>query len=156
MSYYGESRCLRGTFRHMDAKNIGQVWFWPHHLLTVCDLRGYSQMSGHPPVSILTLSILTFYHGRIFSWAHCHPEHRLHSLGCLIAISQTCPVWLKCQKQTNVSSLSHIRLFVTPWNVAYQASPPMAFSKQEYWSGLPFPSPKKVNIKKAKSIRWDI
>ena len=50
-------------------------------------------MSGHPPVSILTLSILTFYHGRIFSWAHCHPEHRLHSLGCLIAISQTCPVW---------------------------------------------------------------
>ena len=30
---------------------------------------------------------------------------------------------------------------VTPWTVAYQAPPPMRFSRQEYWSGLPFPSP---------------
>ena len=37
--------------------------------------------------------------------------------------------------------LSHVRLFVTPWTVAYQASPSMGFSRQEYWSGLPFPSP---------------
>ena len=29
----------------------------------------------------------------------------------------------------------------TPWTVAYQASPSMGFSRQEYWSGLPFPSP---------------
>ena len=40
-----------------------------------------------------------------------------------------------------VKSLSCVRLNVTPWNVAYQASPSMAFSRQEYWSGLPFPSP---------------
>ena len=38
-------------------------------------------------------------------------------------------------------SLSHIRLFVTPWTVAYQAPPSMGFSRQEHWSGLPFPSP---------------
>ena len=31
--------------------------------------------------------------------------------------------------------------FVTPWTVAYQASQSMGFSRQEYWSGLPFPSP---------------
>ena len=37
-------------------------------------------------------------------------------------------------------SLSRVRLFVTPWTVAYQASPSMGFSRQEYWSGLPFPS----------------
>ena len=30
---------------------------------------------------------------------------------------------------------------MTPWTVAYQASPSMGFSRQEYWSGLPFPSP---------------
>jgi len=30
---------------------------------------------------------------------------------------------------------------VTPWTVAYQAPPSMGFSRQEYWSGLPFPSP---------------
>ena len=38
-------------------------------------------------------------------------------------------------------SLSCVRLFATPWTVAYQASPSMGFSRQEYWSGLPFPSP---------------
>ena len=45
-----------------------------------------------------------------------------------------------------VKSLSHVRLFVTPWAVAHQASPSMGFSRQgfsrqEYSSGLPFPSP---------------
>ena len=36
---------------------------------------------------------------------------------------------------------SRVQLFATPWTVAYQASPSMGFSRQEYWSGLPFPSP---------------
>ena len=40
-----------------------------------------------------------------------------------------------------VKSLSHIRLFATSWSVAHQAPPSMGFSRQEYWSGLPFPSP---------------
>ena len=39
-----------------------------------------------------------------------------------------------------MKSLSHVQLFVTPWTVAHQAPPPMGFSRQEYWSGLPFPS----------------
>ena len=37
--------------------------------------------------------------------------------------------------------LSRVRLFATPWTVAYQAPLFMGFSRQEYWSGLPFPSP---------------
>ena len=37
--------------------------------------------------------------------------------------------------------LSRVRLFATPWSVAYQAPPSMGFSRQECWSGLPFPSP---------------
>ena len=40
-----------------------------------------------------------------------------------------------------LKSLSCVLLFVTPWTVAYQAPPSMEFSRQEYWSGLPFPSP---------------
>ena len=36
---------------------------------------------------------------------------------------------------------SHIRLFATPWTVARQSPLPMGFSRQEHWSGLPFPSP---------------
>ena len=42
---------------------------------------------------------------------------------------------------SEVKSLSHVQLFVTPWNVAYQAPLSMGFSRQECWSGLPFPSP---------------
>ena len=37
--------------------------------------------------------------------------------------------------------LSHVRLVVTPWTAAYQAPASMGFFRQEYWSGLPFPSP---------------
>ena len=39
-----------------------------------------------------------------------------------------------------VKSLSHLRLFVTPWTAAHQAPPSMGVSRQEYWSGLPLPS----------------
>ena len=38
-------------------------------------------------------------------------------------------------------SRCHVRLFATPWTVAYQAPLSMGFSRQECWSGLPFPSP---------------
>ena len=41
-----------------------------------------------------------------------------------------------------VKSLSRVRLFATPWTIAYQAPLSMGFSRQEYWSGLPFPSPR--------------
>ena len=40
-----------------------------------------------------------------------------------------------------LQSLSRVRLFATPWTVAYQAPPSMGFSRQEYWNGLSFPSP---------------
>ena len=40
-----------------------------------------------------------------------------------------------------VKSLSHVRLFETPWTAAHQAPPSMGFSRQEYWSGVPLPSP---------------
>ena len=43
--------------------------------------------------------------------------------------------------KVKVKSLSRVRLFTTPWTVAYQAPRSMGFSRQEYWSGLPFPSP---------------
>ena len=40
-----------------------------------------------------------------------------------------------------VKSLSHVQLFVIPWTVAYNAPLSMGFSRKEYWSGLPYPSP---------------
>ena len=44
-------------------------------------------------------------------------------------------------RKVKVKLLSCVQLFATPWAVAHQASPSMGFSRQEYWSGLPFPSP---------------
>ena len=46
--------------------------------------------------------------------------------------------------KVKVKSLGRVRLFVTPWTAAHQAPPPMGFSRQEYWSGVPSPSPGKV------------
>ena len=43
--------------------------------------------------------------------------------------------------KVKVKLLSHVRLLVTPWTAAHQAPPPMGFSRQEYWSGVPLPSP---------------
>ena len=50
--------------------------------------------------------------------------------------------------KVNVKSLSRVWLFATPWTAAYQAPPSMGFSTQEYWSGVPFPSPMHTTIYK--------
>ena len=53
--------------------------------------------------------------------------------------------------KVKVKSLSRVRLFATPWTVAYHAPPPsMGFSRQEYWSGSPLPSP--TGLKKQKEV----
>ena len=49
--------------------------------------------------------------------------------------------WTEQYGQSEVKSLSRVQLFATPWAVVYQALSSMGFSRQEYWNGLPFPSP---------------
>ena len=51
-----------------------------------------------------------------------------------------CHFLLQCMK-VKVKSLSRVWLLATPWTAAYQAPRSMGFSRQEYWSGLPLPSP---------------
>ena len=48
--------------------------------------------------------------------------------------------------KVKVKSLSRVRPSATPWTAAFQAPPSMGFSRQEYWSGLPLPSPRKASI----------
>ena len=45
-------------------------------------------------------------------------------------------------QRMTVKLFSHVQLLATPWTVAYQAPPSIGFSRQEYWSGLPLPSPR--------------
>ena len=49
-----------------------------------------------------------------------------------------CHFLLQCMK---VKLLSRVQLLATPWTAAYQAPPSMGFARQEYWSGVPLPSP---------------
>ena len=61
-------------------------------------------------------------------------------------MSNTWPLRGYCTPETwlehvGTETLENVRLFATPWTVAYLASLSMGFSRQEYWSGKPFPSP---------------
>ena len=49
--------------------------------------------------------------------------------------------------KVKVKSLSRVRLLVTSWTAAYRAPPSMGFSRQEYWSGVPLPSPLQYKVK---------
>ena len=54
--------------------------------------------------------------------------------------------------KVKVKSLSCVRLLVTPWTVAHQDPPSMGFSRQEYWSGVPLPSPVHDTISRQKPV----
>ena len=62
-----------------------------------------------------------------------------------------CYFLLQCMNvKSERKSLSRVRLLATPRSVAYQAPPPMGFSRQEYWSGLPLPSPSGIANRRQK------
>ena len=67
---------------------------------------------------------------------------------CFFILQHTCSLEEKLWQTSGgvcvcvcVKSLSRVRLFATPWTVAHQTPLSIGFSRQEYWSGLPFPSP---------------
>ena len=73
-----------------------------------------------------------------------------------------CHFLLQCRK-VKMKSLSCVRLLATPWTAAHQAPPSVGFSRQEYWSGLPLPSPDKKDwnlpkiilyIQRQVTMRW--
>ena len=111
------------------SKVVCKVWRWRF-------LAGWHTSSGKPAEvdsnQIKTLIENNQYYtmqeiANILKISKSSVENHLHQL--------------EVKWRSEVKSLSHVRLFVTPWTVAYQAPPSMGFSRQEYWSGLPFPSP---------------
>ena len=68
-----------------------------------------------------------------------------HLVQCLVHTVML-KVQLLCRKrkERKVKSLSRVQLFATPQTIAHKASLSMGFSRQEYWSGLPFPSPEDI------------
>ena len=69
---------------------------------------------------------------------------RMHNAATALENSLVVPQKIKhriTMKSSEVKSLSRVRLSAIPWAIVYQASLSMGFSRQEYWGGLPFPSP---------------
>ena len=68
-----------------------------------------------------------------------------------VALGDNVCVWLSLfsghLKLSSVQLLSHVLLFTTPWTAAYQALLSMGLPRQEYWNGLPLPSPKVCLVK---------
>ena len=59
------------------------------------------------------------------------------------------------ESESEVAQSLSVRLLATPWTAASQAPPSMGFSRQEYWSGLPFPSLEKV-MATSSILDWEI
>ena len=70
-----------------------------------------------------------------------------------VAIS-FCNAW---KWKVKVKSLGRVQLLATPWTAAHQALPSLGFSRQEHWSGLPFPSPmhESEKLKWSRSVVYD-
>ena len=76
----------------------------------------------------------------LWRWFHgCEPMSKITKLCTLDTCNLSC---VSYTLKVKVKLLSCVQLFATPWTVAYQAPPSMGFSRWEYWTGLPFPSPR--------------
>ena len=117
-----------------------------HFLLQCMKVKSESEVTQSCPTrrdpvdySLPGSSIHGIFQARVLEWG---------------AIAFSAPAWQADalpseppgKTQVKVKSLSRVRLFATPWTAAYQAPPSVGFSRQEYWSGVPLPSPKSVQV----------
>ena len=110
--------------------------YWFHHISTWIHHR-YTQVPHPEPSSLLLPRTIPLGHPSVlfnFKILYCNRIFHYFTLCMCICIS-FCVCVCVCE------SLNHVWLFVTLWTVAHQAPLSMEFSRQEIWSGLPFPSP---------------
>ena len=122
-----------GVLRFMELQRVGHNWAtelnwdtWVHHGYLWSRYQYYTAgliLEREPSIPML----------RNDTW-----EWKVGKEG---EVSHDVRGGVNTQKEKKVKWLSHVWLFATPWTVAYQAPPSVGFSRQEYWSGLPFPSP---------------
>ena len=117
----------RVNLKALPRNMFGQVWFFSNQWLLTATAAAKSLQScptlcdpidSSPPGS----PVPGIFQARTLEW---------------VAISFS-NAW---KWKVKVKSLSHARLLATPWTAAYQAPPSMGFSRQEYWSRVPLPSP---------------
>ena len=98
----------------------------------------------HDPMDCIGSSVNGILQARILGWVAMPSSRDLPYPGIEL-MSLTSPAlargFFTISAAWKAQSLSRVRLFVTPWTVGCQAPLSMGFSRQEYWSGWPFPSP---------------
>ena len=99
-------------------------------------------------------NLVPYPHGRYALCSRCvHSVYvMVRILGQKIKVQSYAQHFPNYVKWSEVKLLSHVELLATPWTAAYQAPPSMAFSRQEYWSGVPFPSPNYVVMDKLQNL----
>ena len=122
--------CDSWTIKKAERRRIDafELWYWRRLLTVPCAARRSNQsilkkINAEYSLEDLMLKLQYFSH-----------------------LMQTVKSLKKCLmlgkiERVKEKSLIRVQLFTTPWTVAYQAPPSMGFSRQEYWSGLPSPSP---------------
>ena len=105
----------------------------------------------NPPSGLLLVSIfscvksfhITFgvFFGKPIKNIHLNGYTCVYVAEFLHCLPEIITILLIGYSESEAKSLSCVRLFETLWTVAHQAPPSMGFSRQEYWSGVPFPSP---------------
>ena len=93
-------------------------------------------------IQLPNTQFISLFNNKIYS----HDNPHIFQQGRLLGCSYITSPWLNFTFDVSflcapVKLLSRVQLIATPWTVAYQAPPSMGFSRQEYWSGLPLPSP---------------
>ena len=132
---------LFGGYYHLpSAKNIDTLKILLHFLKNFFRMLCYPNLIKHK--FALLLDLLKSYQFNQFISVHI--DTKLPIIGLSFPLKYKIflwtHLWICFQMSEWVRLLSPVWLFVTLWTVAYQALLSMGFSRQEYWSGLPFPS----------------
>ena len=116
--------------------NVIGLFYW-------CDSLGVVNIWSYQSLFFFFISYCSLCSHNTFGFSQVSSNYKLRVSSNQNPFHQKVPyIFLSegFQDQDQVKLLSRVRLFVTPWTKAYHAPPSMGFSRQEYWSGLPFPS----------------
>ena len=102
-----------------------------------------SDMTKQPSMHTWMIYIISphWWMWRLFPMLHCYKQYGYEQSWAQRGFLRFKSMEMHELVSDWVKLFSHVWFFATPWTVAYQAPPSMGFSRQEYWSGLPFPSP---------------
>ena len=146
-SYLGKQRKLRNFFFSFKIN----FCVWGKYWLPSPVLRLLSNAMNH--LEFLMSYSFLFLSSIIEEYKHSQTYHNWGQMDKMVPVKELmadvyniAAIWAALLFFGNASSLpyvlshlSHVRLFVTPWTVAYQTPLSMGFSRQEYWSGVPLP-----------------